>query len=654
MTVAMPSRSLTSSSVDRRTMTVVGAVVLLVVLFVGRNMGKEVPTWLDAHVLRWVDDRYQWIVIHRETFWLFKFVFSPISHALDSMCDFVLWLLRALRWPGVLAAAGLIGLRTSGIGAAVAGIASFACVGLLGHWDPTMISLSLMIVSVFVALLIGIPLGIWAGRSDTANAALRTVLDAAQVMPTYVYLLPAAVLFGIRNPSAVVATVVFAVPPAVRLTSLGIRSVPVVMNEVGRSFGSNSRQMLTKVQLPMARRTILLGLNQVIMMAFGVVVIASLVGTGGVGGEVLSGLQKVNVGQAFSAGMAIVFAAIGLDRISTGERNLRKRRFVPKAPAMPWNDKPLMALAAGAATVAVIAKFAELLDVRDLPRWDKLNVERWMNDAANWANQHLRKGVPLIGGTATVSDWLVIHVLTPARDILQHLPWWAVIAVFAAIALASGGPRVAAIVTACFIVIAALRVWDLAMDTLSQVLVAVLLSALIALPIGIAAGRSDNLNKALRPLLDVAQVLPPFVYLVPVIFLFNVGRVPGVIASVIYAVPPGIRLVSHGLRQVPMSARESAISFGATPMQELRKVQLPLAVRSIMLGLNQVIMMVLAMVIVAALIGAGALGLETVYGLTKSEIGRGVAGGVAIVALAIVLDRITQAWGDRAVAAPTQ
>ena len=252
-----------------------------------------------------------------------------------------------------------------------------------------------------------------------------------------------------------------------------------------------------------------------------------------------------------------------------------------------------------------------------------------------------------------MSDWLVIHVLTPARDLLQHLPWWCVIAVFAAMALASGGPKVGVIVVACFVVIGSLRVWDLAMDTLSQVLVAVLLSALIALPVGVAAGRSDRLHRLLRPLLDVAQVLPPFVYLVPVIFLFNVGRVPGVIASVIYAVPPGIRLVSHGLRQVPMSARESAISFGATPMQELRKVQLPLAVRSIMLGLNQVIMMVLAMVIVAALIGAGALGLETVYGLTKSEIGRGVAGGVAIVALAIVLDRITQAWGDRAVTAPT-
>ena len=653
MAVATPGQTVRTSPIDQRTALAGVVAILIVLLFVGRNVGKEVPTWLDAHLVDWVDRRYQWIVIHRETFWVFRFIFSPISHVLDSMCDFVLWLLRGLRWPGVLAAAGVIGLRTSGAGAAVTGMASFACVGLLGHWDSTMISLSLMIVSVFVALMIGIPLGIWAGRSDRANAALRTVLDAAQVMPTYVYLLPAAVLFGIRNPSAVVATVVFAVPPAVRLTSLGIRSVPVVMNEVGRSFGSNSRQMLTKIQLPMARRTILLGLNQVIMMAFGVVVIASLVGTGGVGGEVLAGLQKVNVGQAFSAGMAIVFAAIGLDRISTGERGPRRWAFMPKVPAMPWRDRPFVAIAVGSAIVSLVADIGASLGVRDLPQWNWLKVEKWANDAAGWANRNVRKDVPVIGGTGPVSDWLVIHVLTPARDLLQHLPWWCVIALFAAGALASGGPKVGVIVVACFVVIGSLRVWDLAMDTLSQVLVAVVLSALIALPVGVAAGRSDRLNRLLRPLLDVAQVLPPFVYLVPVIFLFNVGRVPGVIASVIYAVPPGIRLVSHGLRQVPMSARESAISFGATPMQELRKVQLPLAVRSIMLGLNQVIMMVLAMVIVAALIGAGALGLETVYGLTKSEIGRGVAGGVAIVALAIVLDRITQAWGDRAVTAPT-
>ena len=645
-----------SSNISRRDGVqrwMIGVLALLVVLFLGRSTGKEVPTWLDGHVLRWVDDRYDWIVIHRDTFWLFKYFFSPISHVLDSMCDFVLWTLRKLRWPGVVAGAGLIGIRTSGARAGLTGVLSLMAVGLLGHWDATMITLSLMIVSVFVALLIGIPLGIWAGRSDRANNALRTVLDAAQVMPTYVYLLPAAVFFGIRNPSAVVATVVFAVPPAVRLTSLGIRSVPVVLNEVGASFGSNSRQLLVKVQLPLARRTILLGLNQVIMMAFGVVVIASLVGTGGVGGEVLIGLQKVNVGKAFSAGMAIVFAAIALDRISTGERSTSKRKRSPLS-TMPvlLAGHPMAGVGVGAGLVALVGGASSLMNVKAFPVWKWLRVETWANDATDWANRHLRKGVPIIGGTGSISDWLVIHILTPTRDLLQHLPWWSVILVFALIAFASGGERVAVIVVTCFVVIAGLRVWDLAMDTLSQVFVAVMLSSLIALPVGIIAGRSDRVNRLLRPLLDVAQVLPPFVYLVPVIFLFNVGRVPGVIASVIYAVPPGIRLISHGLRQVPMSARESAISFGASPLQELRKVQLPLAVRSIMLGLNQVIMMVLAMVIVAALIGAGALGLETVYGLTKSEIGNGVAGGLAIVALAIVLDRITQAWGNRAVAAP--
>ena len=185
------------------------------------------------------------------------------------------------------------------------------------------------------------------------------------------------------------------------------------------------------------------------------------------------------------------------------------------------------------------------------------------------------------------------------------------------------------------------------MDTLSQVLVIVVISVALAVPIGIWAGRSDRVERILRPVLDAAQVMPAFVYLVPVIFLFRVGRVPGVIASVIYALPPCIRLVSLGLRQVPMAPREAATSFGATPRQELLKVQLPMATKAIMLGINQTILLVLSMVVIAGLIGAGALGLETVYGLTKTEIGRGVAGGLSIVLLAIVLDRITQAWGSR-------
>jgi glycine betaine/proline transport system permease protein len=170
---------------------------------------------------------------------------------------------------------------------------------------------------------------------------------------------------------------------------------------------------------------------------------------------------------------------------------------------------------------------------------------------------------------------------------------------------------------------------------------------LIALPLGIWAGRSPRVDAALRPFLDAAQVMPQFVYLIPVLFLFDPGRGAGVVASVIYAVPPCIRLTSLGLREVPVAPREAAVSFGATPRQELLKVQLPLAFRSIMLGINQSILMVLATVIIAALIGAGALGLVSYEAFAKPilKIGSGAAGGVAIVLLAVVLDRITQAWG---------
>ncbi len=191
--------------------------------------------------------------------------------------------------------------------------------------------------------------------------------------------------------------------------------------------------------------------------------------------------------------------------------------------------------------------------------------------------------------------------------------------------------------------------WDLAMDTLSQVTVAIVISVVIAVPLGIAAGRSDRFNQLLRPLLDAAQVMPQFVYLIPVVALFNAGRACGVVAAVVYSVPPCIRLTSLGLREVPYPPSEAAISFGATPRQELLKVQLPMAVRSILLGINQTVLMVLATVIIAALVGAGALGLEAYRGFTKplSDIGRGLAGGLSIVLLAIVLDRVTQAWGSR-------
>ncbi|HEY4332083.1 MAG TPA: ABC transporter permease subunit, partial [Ilumatobacteraceae bacterium] len=249
--------------------------------------------------------------------------------------------------------------------------------------------------------------------------------------------------------------------------------------------------------------------------------------------------------------------------------------------------------------------------------------------------------------TQSFSDFFIIHMLDPVRDLLQHTAWYVIVAVVVAVGWASGGKKLAAVCFLALFAIGSLRVWDLAMDTLSQVLVAVVLTIALAIPIGIWAARSRLVERLIRPLLDVAQVMPAFVYLVPVLVLFHVGRTPGVIASAIYAIPPAIRLTTLGLREVPFAPREAATSFGATPRQELIKVQLPLAARAIMLAINQAIIMVLSMVVIAALIGAGGLGLEAVYGLTKKQIGEGTAGGLAIVFLAIVLDRVTQAWGNR-------
>lgn len=621
-------------------------------------LGSDVPTWLDTHIQPWAKSTNRWIVDNRDNHWLFVHVFDRISSIIDWSVARLLDLFEALRWTGVMALAAVIGWRVGGALSATASVAALVGIGVLGMWDKAMVTMSLMLVAVVIALLIGIPLGIWTARSDRADRIVRVFLDAAQVMPTFVYLIPLVVMFGIQNPSAVLATVVYAVPPAVRLTNHGLRSVPTVINEVGESFGTTRRQQLFKVQLPMARPTILLGLNQVIMMAFGIVVIAAIVGTDDLGRLVLNALQKNEIGQAAAPGLAIVLAAVALDRMTTGtRRNGRRRRWL----AMP-HLSPGASAAIAIAVVLAAALAGRVSGWATFPAEWVVSIEKSVDSAVDWIKEHLRRDVPIIGGTQAISDWLVTYLLEPLRARLVALPWLVVVAGFAALGYLLKGWRLAATVAACLVGIGSMgpipggaggtttQMWDIAMDTLSLVVVSIVLAVAIALPLGILAGRSNWFNAAARPVLDLAQVMPQFIYLIPVVALFGSGRATGVVAAVVYAVPPCIRLTSLGLRGVPVAPREAAVSFGATPRQELLKVQLPLAVKSILLGVNQTMLMVLATVVIAALVGAGGLGLQTIYGLTKSlqQIGQGLAGGLSIVLLAIVLDRLTQAWGNRA------
>lgn len=630
---------------------VVPGLVFTALVAIALVANPNIPSWLDIGIQKWIGDRYLWTVEHRDDHWIFLWFFNPIADLIDGSVEGMKSVLSALRWPGVVAVFAAIGWRTGGLRVAFTTAAAVLGVAVLGVWDAAMVTLSLMLVAVVIALVIGVPLGIWTARSQRAERFLRSFLDTAQVLPAFVYLSPLVVLFGIKYPPAVVATVIYAVPPAVRLTNLGIRSVPEVTNEVAESFGSTTWQQLVKVQLPMARRTLLLGLNQVIMMAFGIVVIASILGTDDLGRLVLNGLQKNDVGAAFVPGLAIVLLAVALDRASTGERVRGSRPPRIRLPEVSRRTGTL--IAGGVVLLSVMA--AHLFGNGTFPASLTVDLSGTVNDAVGWVQDNIRRGVPVIGGTQTINDFLVADVLEPIRSFLVSVPWLLIVVVVALIAWLSKGWQLAIGCAGCLVLIGTLgdigtmSMWDLAMDTLSQVLVAIALSVVIAVPLGILVGRSNVADKVMRPFLDIAQVMPQFVYLIPVIFLFRAGRGAGVVAAVVYAVPPCIRLTGLGLRGVPFTPREAAISFGATPRQELSKVQLPLAFRSIMLGINQTVMMVLATVVIAGLVGAGALGLAAYEATTKPllKIGSGTAAGLSIVLLAIALDRITQAWGTR-------
>ena len=216
--------------------------------------------------------------------------------------DQVVLVLGRMTWLGLIALAAAIAGLVAGWRLAVLAACGFLFMGVLGLWIPSIETLALILFAVIIALLIGIPVGIWAGRRPSIERVIRPVLDAMQTIPAFSYLVPVVLLFGIGVPTALIATVIFAIPPAIRLTGLGVRQVPETSLEVGRSFGSTSRQLLRRVQLPLAKPAILLGVNQTIMMALGIVVIAASVGVGGLGQVVLDGLNNLNVGLALAEG----------------------------------------------------------------------------------------------------------------------------------------------------------------------------------------------------------------------------------------------------------------------------------------------------------------------------------------------------------------
>jgi len=661
--------------------------LLLLALLIPTESRNFPETW-NLHLRDPIDAFQDWVIRNRSTHPMFTFFFDPLSDFIDFGLRQMENFLLAAPWYVIWIVFGLLGYGLGGWRLSALALGGLLFVGLIGLWDEGMQTLALMSVSVLLALAVGIPIGIAASRSNALDAVLRPILDAMQTMPAFVYLIPVLLFFGVARVPSVIATVIFAIPPIIRLTDLGLRQVPPEMVEAAHSFGSTSRQMLLKVMIPLALPSIMSGVNQTIMAALGMVVIAALIGAGGLGRVVTQSLQRLLVGRALEAGLAIVVVAIVLDRLSAALSKIDLAAERSREPEPPWPhganlrralEVPATIVGEGVLRLARLfgyqptglsprafyQRYTILINslllivvlgilslivpaFNDFPENWNLHLSEPVDATVKWMSRNLYEigGLPI--GTGPLSDFLTLYLMEPMRAFLRDvLPWTVVVLGLALLAWASAGWRLGLGAGVGLLMIGLLSMWEPSMDTLSQVLVAVFFSILIAIPLGIASARSDTVQAWLRPVLDLLQTIPPFVYLVPVIMLFNVGRVPGLIASVLYALPPAIRLTDLGIRQVAPEVVEAAHAFGSTSRQTLLNVQLPLALPAILAGINQTIMLVLSMVIIAGLVGGAGLGLESVNGLARNETGRGIEAGLSIVILAMIIDRLTQAWAGK-------
>jgi glycine betaine/proline transport system permease protein len=583
-----------------------------------------------------------WVIDNRDSHPLFLYFFGYISNAVVLSVRAVYLALLAAGWTGVTVFGALVAWRVAGVRLAAGTALAFLTCGALGMWVPTMQTLALMVVAVLASVAVGALLGLAAGLSDRLDRALRPVLDTMQVLPAFAYLLPVVLVFGIGVPAAVLATVVYAAPPMARLTALGLRGADPEVLEAVESLGATRRQRLLTARIPLARGELLLGLNQTIMMALSMAVIAAVIGAGGLGDRVYQALASVDVGQALAAGIPIVLLAIVLDRVTAaaGSGGAAGGTGDTRTRAIGWPY-------ALAVTVAV-ALATRLLGRLDWPTGWAVNIAEPVDHAVDWMTNHLYSGVPVVGGTADWAGHFTTWILDPVRGGLQWLPWWSVLLIVAALAWSIGTWRTALTAVLAMAAIGVLGVWGPALDTLSQVLAAVAVTLVLGFATGVAAARSDRVERALRPVLDVFQTMPQFVYLIPVVALFGVGRAPAVAAAVVYALPAVVRITAQGLRQVDPAALESARSLGATGRQQLWQIQLPLAKRSLLLALNQGVVLVLAVVIIGGLVGGGALGYNVAFGLAQGDLATGLVAGAAIVCLGLMLDRVTQPTERRA------
>ncbi len=548
-------------------------------------------------------------------------------------------LIGTLPWPMIVGLFLLTGLWLGGWRLGLMSGLFIFYLAIFDLWEDSMITLSLVAVAAPIAGLIGWLLGLWGARSKAFEAILSPFLNVLQALPVLSYLLPIAVFIGIGDEAGAVATIIFALAPMARLTMLGLRSVPSEVLEAGRMSGCTKRQMLWKVELPAAMPQLMVGINQVIMQVLAMTVLASFVGTRGLGLPLLNFLQSLKIGNALQVGVAIVLIAVVLDRLS--------QAFARREPAhVDEGTSPFVRFWYPLAVVVFIG--VSLAASRSFD-WAQTFPEGWSVDTSafwdavvRWPRDGSVFGVRVSDVLGDIRDWSTVELLIPMRDAFQAIPWIGMAALVGAIGFKVGGVRLAAVTVGWTVFLAWSGFWSESMETLYLVVAALILAVLIGIPLGIFAASSDRRTAVMQGVLDTFQVIPSFVYLIPAVMLFSVGAFSSIMAVLIYATVPAVRYTMLGLRNVPHDKIEAALTSGCTPRQALWKVRIPLAFPEIMLGVNQILNFGMLLIIIAAFIGGiGGLGDVILIARTEAALaGESLVAGFCVVAMLQIVDSI--------------
>ena len=624
--------------------------ILLARLLHGRNT-LQLDTYENTSFTSFVGKQALELRGNRTESPAFIYFFNPIRTFIDGFVQLIRNLIAVpaadakiptIGWLGVVGLVGFFVYATSQWKTALLSVALLLGCGALGMWQFTMDSIAMTLASVLLSLAIGIPLGIWAGLSDRVLKFLTPLLDLAQILPTLVYMAPIALVFMIGAASATIATMIYSIPISIRITSHAIRNLNHSPIEASESIGSTTKQTLFKVQLPMAKQMIVLGINQTVMAAVSFVVIAALIGAPGLGKPVVSALIIRNVGQGFVAGFAVVFLAILMDR-STSAAAKKQASFIPPTAKSIRKGRIAKGLVGILAIISIYLS-RTLLWAAVWPSEISIakQVEVFTNDATKWILDNLY--IVTVG----FKDLISYAVLNPLESLLSASPWYLTVGMVVIVALIIAERKIAFLAFILSMLIVLSGLWYESMLTLTQTIVGTLLTMIVGIGLGIWTGRNDRLEKFLRPFLDAGQTLPAFVYLVPMLGLFGPTRFTAISTGIVYSIPIVVKIVCEGIRAVPISLVEAATAAGSTTMQIITKVQLPAAKRTILLAVNQGLIYVLAVVVIGGFVGSGGLGYLVIVGNAKPELqGKGLIAGVCILLLGVIFDRIMQSSAKR-------